>query len=53
MTEPGFLRELIDYLRMHRGVWLTPLIVIVLLLALAAVVLYGPGALLSGVYQDF
>lgn len=53
MAESGFLRELADYLRTHRRAWLVSFILLVVALVLVALALYGPGALLSGVYQDF
>ena len=51
MDKRGFVREFLAYLRAHKRLWVSPIVVIGLLLLLLAALLFGPGAALETVYH--
>lgn len=53
MSDRSFFREVLDQLRALWRVWLVLLAVLLVLVILIVLVLYGPEALLPGVYREF
>lgn len=53
MSSPSFLAEFRSYLRDRKRLWLLPLVLLLVLVALVSLLWFGPESLLDAIYGEF